>query len=112
MIPNLSCWLRSTAVHSLEDRKSVWRYDADASGGHLNYKLTDKGSFQNFMIDLGSNSRPAIADINGDGLLDLLIGGYHFTDGAATRIPSCGILKILVHYSNPILNWLLMIIST
>ncbi|MEO6131107.1 MAG: VCBS repeat-containing protein, partial [Saprospiraceae bacterium] len=71
-----------------EDRRSVWRYDDDPAPGPLNYKLTEKGFFQNNMIDLGSNSRPAFADINGDGLQDLLIGGYHYTEGPATRIPS------------------------
>ncbi len=71
-----------------EDRKSGWRYDDDTTGGPLNFKLTEKGWLQNEMIDLGSHSRPAVSDINGDGLKDLVIGGYHFTDGPATRIPS------------------------
>ena len=40
------------------------------------------------MLDLGSYSRPAIADMNGDGLKDLLIAGYHYTEGCETRVPS------------------------
>ncbi len=71
-----------------EDRKSIWRYDDDPAAGPLNYKLTDKGAFQNQMIDAGSFTCPAIADINGDGLPDLLVGGFHYTDGCETRIPS------------------------
>ncbi|HZV69469.1 MAG TPA: T9SS type A sorting domain-containing protein [Saprospiraceae bacterium] len=71
-----------------EDRVSVWRYDDDPANGPLEYKLTEKGVFQNQMLDVGSYSRPAIADINGDGLKDLLIAGYHYTDGCETRIPS------------------------
>ena len=71
-----------------EDKVSVWRYDDDIAVGPLNYSLTEKGFFQNEMIDLGSHSRPAVEDINGDGLLDMLIGGYMFTEGSTTRIPS------------------------
>ncbi len=71
-----------------EDDECVWRYDDDIAGGPLNYTLTEKGFLQNEMIDLGSHSRPAVADINGDGLLDLLVGGYTFTEGGTTRIPS------------------------
>ncbi len=84
--PELLVAVNSRAL--TEDRKSVWRYDDDPSPGPLNYKLTEKGAFQNQMIDLGSNSRPTVADIDGDGLEDLLIGGYHYTDGPTTRIPS------------------------
>ncbi|MBP8085966.1 MAG: VCBS repeat-containing protein [Saprospiraceae bacterium] len=71
-----------------EDKVSLWRYDDDPSAGPLNYKLTEKGFLQNEMIDLGSHSRPAVEDINGDGLLDVLVGGYTYSDGSATRTPS------------------------
>src|SRR5688572_1354642 len=76
-----------------EDRKSVWRYDDDLADGPFNYKFTEKGWLQNEMIDVGSHSRPAIADVNGDGLQDLIVGGYHFTEGASTRIPSLTLYK-------------------
>jgi hypothetical protein len=71
-----------------EDRKSVWRYDDDVAGGPIHYLFSEKGFFQNNMIEVGSQTKPAVADINGDGKKDLLMGGYHYTDGAATRIPS------------------------
>jgi len=71
-----------------EDVHSVWRFDDDATGGALNYRLTEKGFLQNDMIDLGTHSRPAVADINGDGLLDLVVGGFSFEEGMFTRLPS------------------------
>jgi len=71
-----------------EDRQSVWRYDDDPlTDGPLAFLLTEKGFFQNEMIDLGSHARPAAADVNGDGLVDLVVGGYYFTEGAQTRTP-------------------------
>ncbi len=72
-----------------EDRQSVWRYDDNPfTDGPLEYHLTEKGFFQNEMIDLGSFSRPAVADVNADGLPDLVVGGYFFEDGSLTRSPS------------------------
>lgn len=77
-----------------EDRKSVWRYDDNPfTDGPYAYQLTEKGWLQNEMIDVGSHSRPAFADINGDGLTDLVVGGYHYTDGPETRIPSLKLYK-------------------
>lgn len=71
-----------------EDRESVWRYDDNIfTDGPLEYQLTEKGAFQNQMFDLGSHSRPVFADINGDELVDLVVGGYHFTEASETRIP-------------------------
>ncbi len=97
--PELLAAVNSRAL--AEDRKSVWRYDDDVADGPLNYKLTEKGSFQNMMIDAGSHTRPAIADINGDGLQDLLIGGYHYTDGSATRIPSIWLFQNIGTFQQP-----------
>ncbi|MEO5905641.1 MAG: FG-GAP-like repeat-containing protein, partial [Saprospiraceae bacterium] len=72
-----------------EDRQSVWRYDDDPfTDGPYKYQLTEKGWLQNEMIDLGSQSRPAFADINGDELKDMIIGGFHYTETGETRIPS------------------------
>lgn len=72
-----------------EDKESVWRYDDDPGSGPLNYKLTEKGYFQKDMIDGGSHSRPAVADINGDGLPEVLMGVYHFAEVETyTRFPS------------------------
>lgn len=85
--PELLAAVNSRAL--TEDRQSVWRYDDDPQDeGPLDYQLSEKGFFQGEMIDLGSHARPASADLNADGLPDLVVGGYHFTDGAQTRIPA------------------------
>lgn len=85
-----------------EDRESVWRYDDDIfTDGPLSYQLTEKGWLQNEMIDAGSASRPAFADINGDDLPDLIMGGYHFTQESATRVPSLWYFRNTGTASNP-----------
>lgn len=71
-----------------EDKVSVWRYDDDPlTDGPLDYQLTEKGFLQNDMIDLGSHSRAAVGDVNGDGLPDIIMSGYRFAEGDITRLP-------------------------
>jgi hypothetical protein len=71
-----------------EDVKSVWRYDDDPlTDGPYLYELSEKGFLQNEMIDLGSHSRAAIADVTGDGLPDAVMAGYKYVEGNITRLP-------------------------
>jgi hypothetical protein len=61
-----------------EDRKNVWFYQNTAATGHQ-FTLQTKRFLVDDMLDLGSVSHPAFADIDGDGLTDLLVGnvGYY-----------------------------------
>lgn len=60
-----------------EDRECAWFYKNTAATGH-HFELQTKSLFVQKMIDLGTATHPAIADVNGDGLLDILTGnnGY------------------------------------
>lgn len=68
-----------------EDRKNVWYYENTASSGH-HFELQQKNLFTKDMIDIGTMARPAFADVNGDGLKDLVVGNYgFFTPGVAVN---------------------------
>jgi hypothetical protein len=60
-----------------QDQKNVWFYTNTASNGYQ-FALTTKSLFTDEMIDVGSASHPAFADVNADGLLDLVVGNYGY----------------------------------
>jgi len=70
-----------------EDRKGVWHYKNTSNvPGQHNFELQNKALFQGDMIEVGTAAHPAFADVNADGLLDLVVGNYgyySFINGAA-----------------------------
>ncbi|MEI6062592.1 MAG: T9SS type A sorting domain-containing protein, partial [Bacteroidota bacterium] len=47
---------------------------------HPGYKLDSRSFLQDQMLDLGSGAYPVFFDYNGDGLEDLLVGNYGYSD--------------------------------
>ena len=59
-----------------EDINCLWWYKNTASAPGHKFELQTKSLFVNDMVDVGAGSRPAVADVNGDGLLDIVVGNY------------------------------------
>ena len=53
---------------------SCWYYQNRGTQEMPGFEFQQNNYFQDAMIDVGSNSYPLLADLNGDGLQDLLIG--------------------------------------
>lgn len=61
----------------VEDRKNVWFYTNTAASGHT-FELSSKSLLVEDMIDLGTCAHPAFADVDADGLLDLVVGNFGY----------------------------------
>lgn len=68
------------ARFSSENRSVLWWYRNQGTAEKPRFALQQRDFLVNQMIDLGTVANPAFADVNGDGLLDLIVGNqaiYH-----------------------------------
>ncbi len=61
-----------------EDKKVAWRYKNTATNETPEFVFQQDDFLVNEMFDLGSQSHPIFADVNQDGLLDLVVGNAGF----------------------------------
>ncbi|MEN8137561.1 MAG: T9SS type A sorting domain-containing protein [Bacteroidota bacterium] len=74
--------IASPAIKGSMNSNSVWWYKNTSNNGNTHFELQSKSFLQDEMIDVGEGSNPHLFDIDGDGLLDLLIGNYgYYKDG-------------------------------
>ncbi|MBU2557761.1 MAG: T9SS type A sorting domain-containing protein [Bacteroidetes bacterium] len=65
-----------------ENRNSIWLYLNEGSETEPDFRLHQKDFLQEDMLDVGSGAFPLLADMDGDGLDDLIIGNigsYQFS---------------------------------
>jgi hypothetical protein len=62
----------------------VWLYADDATAGAKDYAFVRNNFLQHGMMEFGTGAYPALADVSGDGLLDLLVGNYGYFAGTGT----------------------------
>jgi hypothetical protein len=60
--------------------ESVWLYKDISSGTGPEFVLADKSFLQRTMIDMGLGAYPVFADVNGNGLTDMVAGNYGLYD--------------------------------
>ena len=70
--------IASPAIKGSQNIESVWRYKNVSNDDVPVFELDSKSFLQDEMIDVGEASNPHLYDIDGDGLLDLLVGNYGY----------------------------------
>ncbi|NQV51882.1 MAG: T9SS type A sorting domain-containing protein [Flavobacteriales bacterium] len=79
-----------TSISSLVD----WYYHNAGTNTNPQFELSKEGFFSGEMIDVGARSFPVTVDLNGDGLLDLVVGNEGYTIYGGTAAAS------LTYYKN------------
>ncbi len=67
---------------STESYASNWVYKNMSTSATADYQLISKRFLQDEMLDFGMGAYPTVVDIDGDGLLDIVVGNYGIIDSA------------------------------
>ena len=67
------------AIGEAVNDEVVWYYE-NTSPDTIKLEFRQKNLFTDEMIDLGTGAYPALVDVNGDSLLDLIVGHFAITD--------------------------------
>ncbi len=68
------------SYYKVNGSNGVWLYDNTGQNDNPTFQLSEVGFFQNKMIDVGDGALPEVVDVDGDGLMDLVIGNYGDVD--------------------------------
>jgi len=61
-------------------KNNVLLYENDGANDNPNFRYTKNSFIQEGMIDIGDASTPTLLDVDGDGLLDIIMGNYGNVD--------------------------------
>jgi hypothetical protein len=66
------------SVNLIEDVNGVWLYENTGTAELPDFQFQKNDFLVEDMIDLGTGANPAFADVNADGLTDLVIGNFSY----------------------------------
>ncbi len=69
-----------STYYKQESIRNVWLYENSGQNNNPVLSLVKKNFFQDQMIDVSDNAMPELVDVDGDGLLDLLVSNYGLVD--------------------------------
>ncbi len=79
----------TVGLDRLNDINGIWYYKNTGNASNPNFVLQTRSFMQEYMIDVGTQSKPVFFDYNGDSLMDMIIGNLgYFTELAPQWIKS------------------------
>jgi hypothetical protein len=75
------------------DTGNVWYYRNEGSAAFPDFKFQQNDFLVGEMLDVGTGSAPAFLDVDGDGLLDMLIGNFGYYTPIVNFQPSLNYLR-------------------
>lgn len=81
-VPDLLVSPFDPSLEKSENQHSIWLYKNIGTRQIPIYSFVTSSFLQDRMIDLGSGAYPSICDVNGDGLLDIVVGNWGSYDSS------------------------------
>ena len=100
-VPDLLVSPFDPSLNKAENAHSVWLYLNDGT----DYSLYSTAFLQEEMLEVGSGAYPVLADLNNDGLLDLIVGNYGYYSSDTENIASIAYLKNVGTATRPQFQW-------
>jgi hypothetical protein len=69
-----------SSYYKPQSLNSVWMYENDSLNDAPKFRFVQKNFFQDRMIDIGDQASPEIVDVDGDGIMDILMTNYGIVD--------------------------------
>jgi hypothetical protein len=91
----------SPAIKGSQNIESVWRYKNVSTDNVPVFELNNKSFLQDEMIDVGEGANPHLYDVDGDGLLDLLVGNYGYYESGKSYKSSISFYKNIGNATQP-----------
>ena len=65
-------------INNSDDIDNVWFYKNNGQNNQPNFSYVRKNFLANNELDFGTNAHPRFVDVDGDGLLDMLVGNFGY----------------------------------
>ncbi len=88
-----------------ENYHAIWFYKNIGTATKPDFRLQQKDFLTDQMIDLGTGANPAFADVNGDGLPDLVVGNQSLFSDGIDRNSSLALYLNVGSATEPAFEW-------
>ncbi|MBK8880624.1 MAG: T9SS type A sorting domain-containing protein [Haliscomenobacter sp.] len=88
-----------------ENYHAIWFYKNIGTASKPAFRLQQKDFLIDQMIDLGTGANPTLADVNGDGLFDLVVGNQSLFSDGADRNSSLALYLNVGSATEPVFEW-------